>query len=64
MKAFDTRNIDFTFTAKAWSQSLALASSTEPWWTMPAQLNRTSMSPTSADTFLMSFSLVTSSTRV
>jgi hypothetical protein len=63
MNALDTRNIDFTFTANAWSQSFTEASRIEPWWTMPAQLKRMSMSPTSEEIFWMSFSLVTSSGR-
>ena len=64
MKARDTRYMDFTLTAKPWSKSFGVASRRLPCCTIPAQLNRTSMSPTSRATPSIATSSVTSSTRV
>src|SRR5438270_7504335 len=58
-----TRNMARTLTLNAWSQSLTLASRIEPLWTMPAQLNSTSMSPASCARRAMAASSVTSSWR-
>src|SRR6267154_5180578 len=64
MKARDTRYMDFTLTANPRSQSFGVASRRLPCCTIPAQLNRTSTSPTSRATPSIATSSVTSSTRV
>ena len=55
------RNIERTFSSKAKSHSVSVASSSVPWCTKPAQLNRMSTGPASSAARMMSPACSTSS---